>query len=223
MRYAIVFMALLVSGCQVLNQPDMPATLQAERIGYVAEATAIAQTATAEAGGVQVTALAAGTRIAQVQAVNQVLLATVRAGDPPEVRGVVANTIATPQGLQAGQRWFVKTGVGSAVRSSDGCVEDVRLRFETTVERLYATVKVFNIEAGVEMSVSWFHEGDLMWQERWTVNRSAGEMCIWFDLARENVDFLPGSWSVLMYADGFQLEDAMTFALDEPSGMMNAG
>ncbi len=213
-HYSLVFFLLAISSCQTLNQPDAQGTLQAERMDYVAEATTLAERATSGAVEVQATALAVNTRVAQVQAVNQVLLATVRAGDPLEVSGgLVANTIATPSNLQAGQRWFVKTGVSSSVRQSDGCVENAQLRFDSMVERLYATLKVFNIEAGVNMSVAWFHEGEPMWQDRWTVDRGASELCIWFDVTRANVEFLPGNWSVFMYADGFQLEDAMTFTI----------
>jgi hypothetical protein len=99
------------------------------------------------------------------------------------------------------------------VRESDGCVEQTQIEFSVDTPRIYATVQAFNIEAGVEMSVAWFYEGTEMLREGWIVPQSASDLCIWFYMDRESVEFLPGSWSVRLFADGFQLEDAMVFSL----------
>ncbi len=219
----VILLVLVVSGCQVLNQPDMPATLQAENMGYVVEATEIAQTITGRAAEIQLTADASATEIAQMRVVNQVLLATVRAGDPQGVQGVVANTITTPVGLEAGQRWFVKTGTSARVRSGDGCVEDPRLSFATTAEQIYATVRAFNIQAGVVMSAQWYYEGNPVWEDSWALDRNSADICMWFDITPNNVEFQPGSWSVRLFADGFQLEEAMTFSITAADTMMGGG
>jgi hypothetical protein len=211
--------AVLLTGCGVFSVPDMPATLQAENIGYVVEATALADSAARTEQQIQVTAEAAGTRVAESQMVNRVLLATVRAGDAAVVRNIVANTIATPVDLEPGQRWFVKTGTSSRVRSMDGCVEDARLRFPANTERIYATVRAFNIGAGVVMSAQWEYEGTTVWQDSWVLNQGSSDICMWFDIDRYTVDFLPGSWSVRLFADGFQLEEAMSFSIAPPDEM----
>ncbi len=221
----LVILLLCVSGCQVLNQVDTPATLQAENMGYVLEATEIAQQTGAKAQQVQLTADASGTQTSDMLNVNRVLLATVRAGDPIGVQqGAVASTFATPLGgLESGQRWFVKTGVSSSVRNSDGCVEGARLRFDTSVDRIYATVQAFNVESGVVMSAQWYHEGSPVWEDSWALDRSSADICIWFDITRDNIAFQPGSWSVRLFADGFQLEEAMTFSITESDEMMDEG
>lgn len=209
----LVALWVALSGCQVLDPPDVPATLQTENLSYVVQATEIAQQATLEAEDVRATAQAAGTRAADIQMVNRVLLATVRAGDPDDSVSVVANTLATPVGLDPNQRWFVKTGVSTRVRESDGCVEDAHIRFSTEDQRIYATVVAYNINQGVRMSASWAHEGNTVHEDSWIVNRNAAHICIWFDISGDVVALTPGNWSVRLFADGFQLEEAMTFSI----------
>lgn len=208
-----LLLLLTISACQVLNPPNIPATLSSENMGYVAEATALAGAATREAQDVELTAAAAETRTADIQTVNRVLLATVRAGDPIESQGVVANVIATPVGLQPDQRWFVKTGLSTRVRDSDGCVEDPRIQFTNDVNRIFATARVFNINSGVRLSAIWYYEGNQVFDESWVVDRNSSDMCFWFDISRSIVELQPGNWSVRLFADGFQLEEAMTFSI----------
>lgn len=195
----------------------MPATFQAESRMYVAEATAIAQTAQVDTRRVVVTAQAAETKIAEIQSVNLVLLATVRAGDP--VQGVVADTVATPVGLDPTRRWFVKTGTSERVRESDGCVVDPHISFSVDARQIYATVRAFNIQSGTLMSAQWYYEGNEVWRDSWTVPQNAADLCIWFDIQPSYVEFQPGNWSVRLFADGFQLEDPMAFALIAPDAM----
>ncbi|MBZ0291128.1 MAG: hypothetical protein K8L99_01050 [Anaerolineae bacterium] len=214
---------MLLSGCQVLSPPDVPATLQSENLGYVAQATEIAQRATSEAEDVRMTAEAAGTQAAEIQMVNRVLLATVRARDPLDSGSVVVNTIATPVGLDPNRRWFVKTGTSASIRESDGCVEDARVQFDASVQRIYATLIVYNITSGVQMSASWYYEGNPIREDSWVVDRNADQLCIWFDISSDVVDLAPGSWSVRLFADGAQLEEAMTFTIAPADEMMSEG
>lgn len=211
---------LIVSGCGALAGPDVPATLQAENLGFVREATQIAQAGAADRALIAATADAAATRVAELQGVNTVLLATVRAGDPPEQGvSVVAQTGGRPAGLAEGQRWFVRTGVATSVRQSDGCVVNPQVSFPADTERIYATVHGYNINAGVIMSVEWLHEGTVVWQESWPVERNWADICMWFYIDREIVDFQPGSWSARLFADGFQLEEPISFTIMEPGAM----
>ena len=209
--------AVAASGCGALAAPDTAATLQAENLGFVREATQIAQEGAANKAVVAATAAAAATRVAELQGVNTVLLATVRAGDPPRQEvGVVARTGGRPEGLAEGQRWFVRTGVSTSVRQSDGCVVNPQVSFPADTERIYATVHGYNINAGVVMSVEWLHEGTVVWRERWPVERNWADICMWFYIDREIVDLKPGSWSARLFADGFQLEEPISFRIQEP-------
>jgi hypothetical protein len=209
---------ILLAGCQALSGPNMPATLQAENLGYVAQATHIAQTAEAERQRVAATASALGTQAAGIYAENQELLAALRQQEPvAPARAERAPENLRPTELAPGQRWFVKTGVGTAIRNSDGCIEQAQVSFPADVEQLYATVRAFNIEAGVEMSVAWSREGVEVLRESWTLPQSADEICIWFSVNRNDVNFEPGLWSANLFADGFQLENPMPFSI-QPTG-----
>jgi hypothetical protein len=205
---------LAASGCGVLSRPDVPATLQAENLGFVQEATQIAQAGAADRALIAATADAAATQVAALQGVNTALLATVRAGDPPEpgVRAA-ARTGSAPAGLAEGQRWFVPTGMAASVRESDGCMENPQVSFPADTERIYATVRGYNINAGVVMGVEWLYEGTSVWQEQWPVERNWPDICMWFYIDPATVDFQPGNWSARLFADGFQLEQPLTFSI----------
>jgi hypothetical protein len=217
--YLVVVLALLVGGCQALTGDDVPATLQAEAGTYVAEATVIAETAQANRLHVMATADAAATKVADIRAINQVLLATVRAGDPADARGVVVNPISTPSGLDATQRWFVKTGISQSVSTVDGCVQSPQINFSTDTSHIYATLRAFNIQMGTQMSVAWYFEGNEVWRDSWAVPQNSADLCIWFDIEPSYVDFIPGQWSVRLFADGFQLEDPLSFTMTAPVDM----
>lgn len=214
-RWWLVVLVLL-SACQVLDPPNTAATLQAEGRGYVQTATAVQQVAQAQQTAVMATAESANTQVAQVQRINQQLLATVRAGDAPDLRISNDNAAVTPVGVEPGRRWFVKTGTTARVREADGCAEEAQIQFALDTPRIYATVRAFNIESGVQMSVAWYYESTEVLRENWTVPQSSSDLCMWFYIDPEIVEFRPGSWSVRLFADGFQLEDAMVFALVEP-------
>lgn len=207
----------VLGACQVFQGPDVQATLQAEGAAYLEEATAIAQSAQSVRVAVQGTLDAGGTQAAEVNSINQQLLATARAAIPPTPERQIGDAvIQSIQGtIAAGSRYFVKTGVSSRVRSSDGCAEDVRTSFPDTIGRIYANVLVFNIEAGTPMQARWFYNEQLVWEDGWSVNRSASELCIWFYIEPSYVEFTPGNWSVRLYADGFQLEDPMFFTITD--------
>ena len=204
---------LVVTGCEAIQGPDAPATLQAENLEILSEATAIAQSAQSDSLRVQQTADAMNAQAAAIFAENQQLLATVRARDPlPQMQRIIVSGVR-PTNLEPGQRWFVKTGVGTSVRQSDGCIEQAQISFPDTVERLYATVLAFNIEAGVVMSVSWSREGIEVMRESWPLARGSSEIGMWFSIDRTDGEFTPGSWSATLCADGFQLEAPMSFSI----------
>lgn len=213
-EFGLVVLVVILSACQVLSPPNTAATLQAEGHGYVATATNVRQTAEAQQTQVMATAAAANTRIADAQRVNQQLLATVRAGATTDPRAPSdTHAVVTPQNLEAGQRWFVKTGTSTQIRDSDGCVIQPQIQFSVDVPRIYATVHVFNIQSGVRMGAEWSYEGTVVLTENWTVPQSSADLCMWFDITPQTVSFQPGSWSVKLFADGFQLEEAMTFSM----------
>lgn len=201
-------------GCQALGGPNVPATLQAENLGYIAEATSIAQSFNRDAQRVEVTSAAVLTEVADMQRANAELLVTVRAGETPlPQREVLMDSV--PIQLEAGQRWFVKIGTATSIRESDSCITQPQIIFQHGVSRIYAGVRAYNIEAGVRMSASWSHEGEVVFEEAWDLNRGSSNICMWFALDSSQVALTPGAWAVRLFADGFQLEEAMTFTIIE--------
>src|ERR1700709_2023903 len=81
---------LAVSACSALTPENPAATLQAQRQGFVDEATSIAQAAQVQGTQVQGTAVAAQTYVAQMDGRNQQLLATMAVVYPP-TQAIVEN------------------------------------------------------------------------------------------------------------------------------------
>jgi hypothetical protein len=206
--------ALLLTACGAFAIGDSNSTLEAEQQGYVAEATAIQSTLHAHSAQVAGTARAAETQVAVRQDVNAALYATVQAGSPPTQQIISsAGGANTPQAILQGERWFVKTGLSPSVRDSDGCAERAQSDFTPDASRIYATFKAFNIGAGTPLSARWSYEGQTRIEESFVLDRSAGEICLWFYIEPSMVEFTPGLWDVRLYAEGFQLEAPMTFRI----------
>ena len=218
MKLWLIGSALLMVGCQVIDPPDPVATLNAENSTILEEATAIAQAAEDDRMRIESTAADTLTQVAEMSSQNQVLLATVRASDPVGPR-VVAQTDTQPV-LTPGQRWFSKTGVAAQINEADGCVVGAQIRFSQDTPVIYATMRVFNIESGVQLSAVWAHEGTEMHRESFVLNRGASEICIWFSLESSVIDLLPGNWTVQLYADGARLEQPMQFTVEAGEAMM---
>jgi hypothetical protein len=218
MKYCVILFFVFLGGCQAFNQANTAATAQAENTLYASEKMAIAQTSVAQRSSVMATAYAAETRVIEVSNVNRQLLATARAGETPVDREIAGSlALGTPEAAGEGRRWFVKTGVAEQVRESDGCVEDtdVVTRFSPTASRIYATFRAFNIGAGTPLAVAWSYNNEVVWEESFNLAESAAQICLWFYIDPTVVEFTPGSWTVALFADGFQLEQPMAFRIED--------
>jgi len=216
MRLPVLGLALLLSACQVFNTSNPQTELHDEIAGYVQEATQIAGTLRANEQHTSATAQAASTQISALSNANTVLLATVRAGETP-VPSVQAVTGLAQSGaeLTPGQRYFVRTGVSMRVRDSDGCVENPIVSFPEGVQRIYATVIAYNIEANTPLAAEWSYAGNVVVSQSYTVSRTADEICLWFYIDPTDTPLDSGQWSVQLYAEGWPLEGPMTFAIGE--------
>lgn len=218
----IAWLTLLSAGCQALGAPDVPATLQAENEQIVREATVIAQAVQADRAAIQATADAIHTEAAGIQRANLVLLATVRAGDPPD-QGVVASTDGRLPLLTPGQRWFMKTGLSQFINEADGCVVSPQISFGADTPIIYSTMRAYNIASGVQLSATWEYEGTEVFRDSFVLSNSAAEICLWFSITPQDAEFQPGNWSVRLFADGFQLESPVSFTIRPPDAMAAGG
>lgn len=222
-------MLALASGCQALQGPDVQATLLAEGAAYVAEATAIAAAALSDRALIEATVAAAGTQVAELNSVNQQLLATARAAIPPTPQRVVGSapqvegtilpeSINSMEAMSQGglpSSGFVNTGVAASVRESDGCPDSLQAQFTPDAARIYATTRATSIRAGTVMSVEWRRDGELVFSDSWTVQRDAADFCLWYFITPDDVPFLPGQWSARLFADGAAIEPEAAFVIIE--------
>lgn len=207
-----IWVVLMLVGCQALTPLDVPATLQAENLQILQEATAIAEAAQDDRLSIAATADAVMTEVAALRQSNLILLATVRAGDPPQQSVIVSMEGQVPQ-LTPGQRWFSRTGVSQFVNETDGCVVSPQISFTTDSQMLYATMRIFNIEPGVQLSALWEREGSEVFRDSFVLSRGAAEICVWFSISQTDAPFVPGNWSVRLFANGAPLESPMAFSI----------
>ena len=215
LRASILVLALSLAACQTFTASQAPATLQAERESLLAEVSTLNAVATADAASVQMTASAAQTAAAEINSINQQLLATARAAILPTLPRVVGNApevtdLGTPSAFTLE---FLNTGTAASVRASDGCADSLQNQFPQNTTRIYVTTRAVNIAAGTVMGVEWRYEGQVVLQETWTVPQDSADFCLWFYIEPSDVPFRPGRWSVRLTANGTPVEPEVTFLM----------
>ncbi len=221
-NYLWLFIVILMSACQPAD--DVAQTLQAGNDLLVAEAEAMAESAMLNRTAVMATLDASSTELAQVGSVNVQLYETLAVGSTATpVLNVVqlvgdGNSMdmmgATSQ-FDRANRLLVRSGVSSSISEADGCVVNPTITFSSDVPRLYATMRVFNVEAGVPIRAEWSYEDELRIVDEWIADRFSDDRCLWFVLESTRTPFTPGNWSVMMYMDGFFIDAPMPFAIVE--------
>jgi hypothetical protein len=227
--YLWIVLAVLV-GCSAFTVPDTSGTLQAQNNSFVAEATGIAETARAEHTAVMATAYAAQTRVIEQNSINQQLLATVQAGNPPtqQVISIEAGTpytsLATPvanTGTEVtapefvgtpdlGGMQFVDTVTTMRIReATDGCADGTQTQFGINSGRIYVVTRALQLQAGTQIGVDWSYEGQSVASNSWSATENRDELCIWFYLD----SFSPGSWTVQISANGTPVSAAVAFTV----------
>jgi hypothetical protein len=198
-----------LGACQAFTRPDVPATLRAENVNYVREATSIYEMAQAENSRLEVTVAAAAATIARIDNVNQQLMTTARAVIPPTAQiagaGISAPTMSASGGSDGTQ--FVEVGTTGTVNDSDGCAMGLQSEFVLGSGFIYVTTRALNIRAGTLMGVEWWYEGAVAHQENFVVPVDDDNYCIWFNLE----PFSPGSWRVRLYQNEVLIEPEVAF------------
>jgi hypothetical protein len=225
MRYmitiCIVILGGLMSGCQVLNAPNVPATLSAQNTAIALEATSIPQALEGTAIALARTAVMAETDVADINSINRQLIATVNAvvpagsGAQDGAAPVVNNGNTQASGTISSS--LVDMGVTSRKRDSDGCADGTQSQFAVDTPIIYATTRAPSISAGAAVAVEWKYQGDVVGSGSYTVPKDETNFCIWFPLDPANIPFTPGSWSVQFTLNGNVVEPTMFFNIGEPA------
>jgi hypothetical protein len=223
---------LAASACQALTGADDVATLDAAMIAYQTEAVNLDFAATAEHIYARETVSVNETELAINNAINQQLLATlVRQITPtPQLVGedgpddwqlVVGVESGGQTSQNPGEQSFVLTGLSTSVRQDDGCVISPQASFRTDVSRVYATFIAYMLTPGVVLRAEWYQEGELVSDASWTSDGEYDQLCIWFYIDPSDAAFIPGSWSVRLYADQQPIGGTVSFVFANPDEMMD--
>lgn len=204
----------MCSACAAFNTEDTYATLSAERVAFATESVLLREINLIERTEAAATMQAAEATMALSNGVNQQLLATLQRNVTPTPQLESIQQVDARQAAEfEGRRLFFKTGVSDFVNPEDGCVVSPSLTFSVNTPQIYATAQAFNIEVGTPLDARWYYEEELVYEFSFTTTRAYTEWCFWFDITPDLVEFRPGSWSVRLFADGFQLEEPMSFTM----------
>jgi len=205
----------LLTACGAFERTDIPGTQIAENIALSTEVVAIHQTAVGEQATHTAQTEALINEAALVNGVNSQLLGTLQAVVTPTVVLIQDNSIefsSLPESVQ-GNRLYVGTGVSDSV-DGNGCITTQRLSFDPGVQRIYATLVLYNVTVNTNITINWFRNGELVFSDSWVATQDASQMCLWFDIDPSRVQFLSGEWRVIANADGSPAIDAMGFTIN---------
>lgn len=219
MKLIFPCLVFYLCACQTLTPPDANATLRARERQILGEATSIARAGSRDLQQARATVEMQETGIAALQRDNAELLVTVRAGDEETLR---PSSFSLPRGpLTPGARWFAKTGLSRFISPQTGCVVSPQISFTSDAQVLYVTLRAWNVRAGLQLSVQWWHESEPVHSEAWVLPADSAENCYWFSLTPDLAPFVAGSWRVQLYADGAALETPQSFTFREADLMMD--
>lgn len=123
---------------------------------------------------------------------------------------------ATDGSMTAAPSQFVDIGTALYVRESDGCIDAPQNVFTPDTTRIYLGARALTITTGTVMQVDWSLEGQVVWQDSWTVPQDQTNFCLWFYLGPEYTALTPGNWSAQLYADGIAISPAAAFVIATP-------
>lgn len=216
-RYCILILGILTGACQVLNAPNVPATLSAQNTAFAAEASEIPLSFGATAIAIESTAVAAQTTVAEVGSINRQLIATLKVVVPPTIKpqisteGMIDST--TPSGTNAAV--LTDLAVTDLKRESDGCADGTRTQFPADVPIIYATTRAISISSGSVVAVEWKYQSQVVSSGTYTLPSNETNFCIWFPLDSANVSLLAGSWSVDFMLNGNPVNPSVFFTIGE--------
>jgi hypothetical protein len=227
----LVVFTFLGASCQALGGSNPSATLEANNNAFIASATALEITANADSTQLMATAQPLQTQIAQVNTVNQHLLATVIAGTSPTPRVIVGDadpsadetltenigqinqTQTGTTGGDASGTQFAQIATASSIQESNGCASQLQNEFSIDTSRIYLTAYATNLVAGTLIVTEWDFNGTAVVTTSWTVDQNYSDLCIWFFISPEDITFSPGNWAARLIVNEAPIEPAASFTI----------
>jgi hypothetical protein len=212
----LMSLCILLAACQSLKTENIPATMQNDLTAYAVQATEIRTLGEERATQASATIAAAQTQASYYSVYNQVLVATVRAGqtEEPALVLMTGNEIEGSFGVIQ-EMEFLQILMADRINSADRCaLNDVSLFDVAQTPRLYLTLVVTNITPGTTLEVLWEQGGQQVHRTSWTAEQLSTSQCVAMELTPDQVAFVPGEWEATLLADNGVIE-SVPFAMIE--------
>ncbi len=218
-----------LSACQSLAGEDVPATLSVQMTAYATEVAVLREESQVQRTAVLATISVAETQAAAYLNYNNILVATVRAGQiaTPQQRVVVSisqssmpadmmmedtqaetgvsseNNVPLNAGAIIGEMQFTAPVLTGSVRLEDRCASGIETTFSATATPIVYLVTVAgNLAVGTQIEVDWRYENQRVFLGFWEATTPAAELCIAMELGAERVNFRPGNWTATLLVNG---------------------
>lgn len=186
-----------------------------------------------------------GTQVAQLNSQNQSLQATINsfasgsfaqnsvpqppAADPSgalpsaATGGTPAPSVNQSQADTSGTR-YPQVTTASAVRNADGCAEANVSEFQPTEDEIYIVVVAQDVTAGTTFSSRWTDPSGTRFDSvSWTPDTDFDDICIWFFITPDDLNFAAGNWTAQFLANGSPVANTRFSIIGEPTPAANSG
>ena len=216
---SLLFVCVACANLDVVSGADSVPTFEMRMTEIATEIANLQGNIISEQTQVAVTVIAAEDAVSRMVTRNEQLLATVRAGDPPQSSVIISSnpgasidTLSTPDPNNSPSN-FINTQMASAVQESDGCASSVQSVFEPTASRIYFTTQATPLVSGSRIAVDWRYEGQLVTTTEWVADRDEDFLCIWFFLEPTVDVFSSGDWSATLMVDNQRVGESVDFTI----------
>ena len=200
-------LSILCAACGTNTQEA--AILPAEEIAaYATQVVDLQVTAQIDRNNILATVAAADSRSQQQMIYNNILLATVRAGEAPTPSERLAMSDGGAMSAEMlntgnGEMLVQQVGTASIIRADDGCFETHQQYFDRmSTNTIYMTGLVTNIVEGTAFRVDWIYNNEIVYTSSWSAPMSELRRCFAVGMNASDVVFNEGSWSARLFLNG---------------------
>jgi hypothetical protein len=214
----MVGLCVLLAACSSFGTENQPATMQSDLTAYAAQATEIRVTGQARSTAASATIVAAQTQAAYYGVYNQVLVATVRAGETPVPAQILASGELEGSLGVVPTMEFLQVTMSDRINDSDRCaLNDMALFDVAQTPKVYLTAVVNNLAVDTTLEVVWEYDSEQVHSTSWTATQSSTSECIAIELTPDQVAFVAGDWEATLLADGRVIQSVPFAMIDSAS------
>lgn len=212
-QLCLLAISILITGCQAFTSDEVNQQLEQEIIAYATESAMLRDQIQIDRTQVIATVQSASTQSAQFSAYNNLLVATLRAINPPTPTSPPLDVVEGPlpftiYDLSSGEMRFVQLGTASQIDSSGCFVRHQNFFNPMQVNTIYMTGVALNLRAGTTIRVNWQYEGEIVYSNSWVAPQSIDGQCFAIPIQPSNAPFLSGNWTATVIIDGEPIDPA---------------